>query len=674
MRTTRKPEDNLSRKTLELSRGKGNGLKRHLRFGATAIFCLSACMIGALARAEEPATHLGEVVVTEGKPQGSSKEDASAFVSVIRPELFKGEYTSTAELLDHAVGVHVVDFGGLGQRQTVSVRGSSAEQVVVLLDGVRLNSAQRGGVDIASIPLEIIERIEVMRGGEAALYGTDAVGGVVNIITKKGVANAPGTTPWKPNINASGTFGSFETYEATGSVGGKVANFDYFLSHTHFNTQGDFPFLDTNDHEQTRINNKSHTEAPFVRLGMDLGSFGRLEAIEQYFWADRGQPGFGSSQLAFAHSDDKRNVFSLRYLKKNLGIDGLDIAVTGFHRYDKSEFNDPRPRIGPPASSDTKTHAYGGDVRLDYFWKPFQLLTFAVETREDLADVQANSASSVTFQDFDVDRFTYAFVLKDEVRFFEDKVTLLPTIRFEDTTKSEGQWVPKFGVRIAPWKFLAFKGNIGRVFRVPNFDELYFPESEFIGGNPNLIPEKGYSADVGFEILTKPFFFSASLFYSRLKHAIFFVPISASRVEPVNFQDAAISQGAEVSTEITPIEYVTLSANYTYLDHYFETTGFLLPGRAHHDVNGRLTLKWPPWFRIYGEVKYLSSFPVVLAASGGQLEPARTVVNAGVAITPVEWVTLSFDAKDVNNARGINDNRDFPLPERRYFGTVALKF
>ncbi len=96
--------------------------------------------------------------------------------------------------------------------------------------------------------------------------------------------------------------------------------------------------------------------------------------------------------------------------------------------------------------------------------------------------------------------------------------------------------------------------------------------------------------------------------------------------------------------------------------------------RSVHDANFRLVGKLPPWLRVYVEGEYLSEFSMVLAASGGQLEPERFVLNTGFSVTPVDWVTFSFDAKDVNNTRGINDARDFPLPERRFFGTLEFKF
>ena len=90
-----------------------------------------------------------------------------------------------AEVLDNIQGVFIKDYGGIGGIKSISLRGSSAEQVLVLMDGQRLNNAQNGQVDFGTLSTEGIEKIEIIRGGSSALYGADAVGGVVNIITKK---------------------------------------------------------------------------------------------------------------------------------------------------------------------------------------------------------------------------------------------------------------------------------------------------------------------------------------------------------------------------------------------------------------------------------------------------------------------------------------------------------
>jgi iron complex outermembrane receptor protein len=130
----------------------------------------------------------------------------SAFTTVIEARDYDDRFESVADLLDHTAGVRVRRYGPLGSSSTASIRGSKPEQVLVLLDGVRLNSAQRGAVDLSTLPLRTIGRIEVIRGGGASRYGSGAVGGVILITTRTPEAGQA--------LDASATTGRYETLGA----------------------------------------------------------------------------------------------------------------------------------------------------------------------------------------------------------------------------------------------------------------------------------------------------------------------------------------------------------------------------------------------------------------------------------------------------------------------------
>ncbi|HXZ86737.1 MAG TPA: TonB-dependent receptor plug domain-containing protein, partial [Myxococcota bacterium] len=114
-----------------------------------------------------------------------SADDPSAFATVIQARDYDDRFATVEELLEQVPGVDVRRFGGLGAYSTASIRGSKSEQVLVLLDGVRLNEAERGGVDLSTLPLRQVERIEVLPGAGAQRWGSDAVGGVISITTRR---------------------------------------------------------------------------------------------------------------------------------------------------------------------------------------------------------------------------------------------------------------------------------------------------------------------------------------------------------------------------------------------------------------------------------------------------------------------------------------------------------
>ncbi|MFL5274665.1 MAG: TonB-dependent receptor, partial [Anaeromyxobacteraceae bacterium] len=160
-----------------------------------------------------PKPSFGEEVEVVGRRPRSATADPTAAATVVDASRFEGEAKTVAELVATAPGVAVHQFGGLGQAATISLRGSTADQVQIFLDGLPLNSGGGGGVDLSRIPRAWIQRIEVVRGAEGAVYGLGALGGAVNIVTRPAVAGA-----W----SVEGSAGSFRTFEgsADGAIGG----------------------------------------------------------------------------------------------------------------------------------------------------------------------------------------------------------------------------------------------------------------------------------------------------------------------------------------------------------------------------------------------------------------------------------------------------------------------
>ncbi len=254
--------------------------------GALAALALSLARLAAAQGEEDAPLRLPEVVVP--LPRHEAAGDATASATVVEAARFEGEAKGVAELVATAPGVAVHDYGGLGQLTTVSIRGSSADGVKVLLDGLSLNTAAGGGVDLSSIPRHWIDRIEVVRGAEGARYGSGALGGVVNVITRPAAAG---------NWSASATGGSFLTGSAaadaaTGgdrwallgaaAVEGSGGGFPYLFSGT--------PSFPASAREAARENNASLLAGGLVKAWSRVGG-GRLDLLAQVSGGRRGLPG-----------------------------------------------------------------------------------------------------------------------------------------------------------------------------------------------------------------------------------------------------------------------------------------------------------------------------------------------------------------------------------------------
>ncbi|HEY4581429.1 MAG TPA: TonB-dependent vitamin B12 receptor [Lysobacter sp.] len=179
------------------------------RILSTAVLAVLA--LPALADATDP---LDEVVVTANRTPIAVRDALAAVEVIDRDEIERSQARSLPDLLRGRAGISIGNQGGLGKLTTLFVRGSESDHVLVLVDGVRMGSATSGLVSFQDIPVELIERIEIVRGPRSSLYGSEAIGGVIQIFTRR---DAGAVTP-RLSLGA----GSRDTYEAGAGLGGRI--------------------------------------------------------------------------------------------------------------------------------------------------------------------------------------------------------------------------------------------------------------------------------------------------------------------------------------------------------------------------------------------------------------------------------------------------------------------
>jgi vitamin B12 transporter len=606
--------------------------------------------------------------------------DPSSFTTVIEMEDYEGEAKSVAEILDDTVGVQVRRFGGRGDPAEISIRGSTSSQVVVLLDGVRLNTAQTGGVDLSTLPVELLERIEVSRGGGSVQTGSDAIGGVVNLVTRR-----PGGAP---RTTASFSAESFGTFAGSATHSGTWREIETSLGYSGFHTDGDWEFeaarretdsgIVSGGGTYERVNNESEAHSVLMTVARDLASWGRISVRDSFLYDSSGRPGpdwldFGElrGQSLTAHQRRTRNVASAV-----LDVAGLlDSPVGGslqvFHRYDRSRFTDPEPPFLEVIDSDNRNHSAGTRLNADGEWPlgpTTHALSLGSEFRWDL--LHAKNAS-------DHDRRTIGVFLQDEIGVWEDRLRLIPALRMDDTEGFDTEWLPRLGVIIRVFPWFVVKGNVERSYRVPNFDELYFDEGA-IRGNPNLKPEEAFNADVGIELGLDAWgpvesgWIEFAFFHNDIDESILFQPISDRVVAATNTGPAEIN-GLELSGGFRLFGWVGFSGNWTLLDTRVKETGNALPGRARSEYLLRLELGPPSrMLRLIGERAYTSEIPVT--STGGTRISARAIygLSFAVDIAQLPWVgehipgcelLFSVAVKNLTD-RSVRDAAFFPQPGR----------
>ena len=280
-------------------------------------------------------------------------DDPSAFVTVINARDYDEEFETVEDVLGKVAGVNVRRFGGLGAHSTVSIRGSKGEQVLVLVDGMRLNSAQRSSVDLSTLPLRSVERIDVVRGGGSARYGSDAVGGVISITTRSADTG--------DQAAASLTAGRFETLGADVFAARKLENVSASVGYSRLRSENDFRFdlrkpdgsivwQSVPDSRNTRLNADFVENTSWLQLTRQLGRISELVLSANGFWRDNGQPGSTLSrpavdvtdeQLSCTNTDERsrRWLAGARFRETALGEGSFEASFS--HRYERNELDDP---------------------------------------------------------------------------------------------------------------------------------------------------------------------------------------------------------------------------------------------------------------------------------------------------------------------------------------------
>lgn len=596
-------------------------------------------------------------------PSPQSIFDIPAFVTEItlpdQPQL-----AILPEILSSSVGVNVKDFGGLGQLSTLSIRGSSANQVLVLLDGIRLTDPSQSGLNLATVSLANIEKIEVLRGADSAMYGDGAFGGVVNLLTR-----SDPTTPLTGT--ASITYGSFATLDT--QIGSTISRETHQIHLALFrrHSDGDYGFTNdygtpenpTDDFDDVRRNNKATSWGGNLVWRFLPTSLWTIRASLDAFFSDKGSPGIVTFPSDHAFQADDRYSGTVRIDRRNLPFLESTLSLEIFGRKSTLEFRDPYgEQIGVPVF----THQVGRGSGARASWRfghLYGLGYVALEsTRDDLDDIDFGQPS----------RSTHSLSIRDDLAFFSEALWITPAVRLDDVSEMKLHVSPKIGIKAMLTDTLSIKSNAGTAFRSPSFDELYL-NMGFISGNPDLEPEKTTSIDLGLTWESPSVRFETVAFQSDSHDLIQYLLISGYRYKPFNIGRSR-SRGIEFSSSLDLGADVNLSMSYTWMDVTDRTddpnySGRTLPGKPEHDLFARLDWKHS-MVQPFIEYRYISG-NYLTRANTQSLNPRETM-NLGVSFHVVSHVQLGFEIRNALN-QDIVDIRGFPLPPRMFTGTLSVR-
>lgn len=489
-----------------------------------------------------PADDLGEVVVTAQRMPSKKLETPANVVIVSEQEIADNHYQTVAEALENINGVTITSMGG-GQVDYVTINGD--QRVVVMLDGIRLNNDQGApsghySVELDMIPtMDNIQRIEVVKGGASALYGSDAVGGVINIITKKNYKN-------KTTIGLN--YGSWGNSEKKITTMGHDGTLDWFVSGSLIR-QGNFHFKDAAGNNQTMPSSDFTGNNFSVKLRNSFSDSNSAtivfnhHAIDANVWENPiPYNGVDFGQNTFApHLDGLYNNISISYDFKE------DKDVAAHLRY----YNNYKSiDLGGKYSTRTQGIEYQDGWKLN----DEHTLIAGAEYRWSNSD-----SESLGYDGKDVN--TKSIYLQDTYK-FAPKWTLIPGVRVDIHSEAGTHWSPKIALNYKADDKTNIYANWGKVFKSPTVDDMYTGW----GGNPDLKPETGWVASLGMNHrFDKKNSMDMNIFISKLNDAIKWAPLGAGGMwRPYNV-DEEKKRGLEINFKSKLTDNWTVNAGYSYI-------------------------------------------------------------------------------------------------------------
>lgn len=634
---------------------------------------------------------------------------------------------SLPELLARTPGATVRSVGGLGQFSSVSLRGSSGQQVQLLVDGVPIGSSLAGLVDLSTLPLDGLDRIEVYRGHVPVEFGSATIGGAVNLVSAP-----PGD---EPRLILRGGTGSFGARQASAEARMPLPRGLAFSTAIGYaGALGDFPYYDTastpldpgDDTTSVRLNN--HYDRVTGQMRLD-GARGKWRWLVRPFvtWKSQGIPGPGGAQARESELSTFDGRTILKASRRQFGHPGGRLEWLASVGAQRRVYLDPANEVGLSVD-DQRTMAVDAylspRVRIPLWRGAF--LRLMADQRTEHVEVDELAFSGVgeeTTGDAQRLRLAFGAGVQLEQFLFERRWLIVPIFRVDaldsrfrvpegtgeqndaGQDRAEVGFSPRLGTRVRIVDGLEVRASGGRYFRPPTLLEL-FGDRGYVIGNEGLAAEHGWAVDGGFvfdrRLETRrggplSLYGQVAGFGTFTKNLIQWVQ-TGTVVQPVNIAGARLA-GVESSAAVGALwRAIVLQTNYTFLNSRNlsdvpSQSGQPLPGRPRHELFGRASTGWE-WVvrRLEVEPRAFYTAELIsgtfLDASARVEVPSRVIHGVGVELHLARRVHFAFEIRNlldtrvtrwnppVGNASNlpvpIADFIGYPLPGRSLWATLKI--
>lgn len=607
-------------------------------------------------------TTLNEVVVSATRTETPYYTIASSISVITSNEIFNKQYNSVVEVLREIPGITIIQQGGPGKLANLFMRGANPNHVLVFIDGTEMNdpSSPNNAFDFSALSTYDIDRIEVIRGPQSTLYGSDAIAGVVSIFTKKGGKEK------LYNISTEG--GSNNFFRTNLNSSGQYNIFDYFISFNRMYSDG---ISASNSLYGNTEKDGFHNTGLTAKLGINLNNLGYINFLYKFTKTknDLDQSEKIGDDPNFVYKTEEQ-IFNLSYhlnsfdnkWEKKLTASYIKRFSNSFDNYDQ---------IHPFTFSDSYNRA--DRIKLDwqnnFRFLDNHLITFGIETEKERANTSYISQSewgpyNSIFPEESVSNT--GIYLQDQINLFNSLFTSIG-FRFDKHQK--------FGsvatYRFAPAYFinemgLKIKFTYGTGFKAPSLFYLFDP----VWGNPDLKPERSKGWDLGIE---KYFFdnqltFGISYFDLKLENMFGF----DSSFRTVNIAKAT-SNGLELFLSILSKNNLSANVNYTLTetkDLFEGSTDFnkQLLRRPKHQASFIINYRFNDYLNANASMRYIgkrddkdfSGYPVQRVTL-----PDYYLINIAASYKILEYLQINGRIENLFNKK---------YEEVLYYGTLGRSF
>lgn len=604
---------------------------------------------------------LDGVVVTATRTTQNAKDVPSAVQVITRQTIEEQGAQNLSDVLRYATGIQLTRSSTSTGRAAVSIRGFDSRFSMILIDGKRLSSEIDQNYELDRIPLENIERIEIVRGPVSSLYGTEALGGVVNIITKKSKTQSL-TLDIGSGLYTDGQNGKDRYSFAYDS--GEVGKFSLRVSGSQVENDALFKSSGlTFEPYGTRKN--SNVAIDYRLSGSEILSFSKgytEESTYEYVkpatvtlkardYVERDE-----NALSYTKKDEDRELF-LRFYRSV-----MDKSLNQYNASTQALANWVRAKRTVNVYEGRFTQTLNSQHRLTLGaeYRPETFRGTAVDTKEGYFTVVHPSGQTKTGSTAHLDYS--AVYLQDEWN-VNDKLLAVMSMRYDDSNKFESNLSPKLGLTYKLTDTARLKMNVTQGFRSPTPNQLY-QQAATQKGNPDLKSETSHSYDISVEKDWNKSSGKLTFFNNDVTDMIDLVTISGTTKQYQNISKASI-KGLEAEYTQALSGRLSWTNSYTYLDAVNSVTHERLQNRARQVLTSGLSYHNPQGFTASLQTQTFGSY---LASPGG--EKSYSVWNVAMSQKLSDHHTLRIGIDNIFN----KTDEDIPLLSTYVHGSIQYSF